>query len=120
LSTTAESLDPCRPRALVAPGRHYFRCVHPDESSSELPVQLPLLVDEPPEEAGPLLDVIERLRAYVWDGAGGTLRDMADASTVRSILQRQANAMEMMLASFEQSRPMVLVPGRHRRRPQRA
>jgi hypothetical protein len=72
-------------------------------------VQLPLFADDPPEEAGPLLDVIERLRADVWDRMS-TLRDMADASTVRSILQRQASAMEAMLASFEQSRPMALLP----------
>jgi hypothetical protein len=35
---------------------------------------------------------------------------MADASSVRSILQRQASTMEAMLASFEPSRSTVLFP----------
>ena len=85
-------------------------CVHPDESSFEPPVQLPLWADEPPSEAGPLLDVIERLRAHLRAHVDRTLRDMADANTVRSILQRQASAMEAILAGFEQSRPMGLFP----------
>jgi hypothetical protein len=44
------------------------------------------------EEAGPLLHAIERLRAQTWADVDGTLRNMAAANTVNSILQRQADA----------------------------
>jgi hypothetical protein len=45
-----------------------------------------------------------------WAHVDSTLRDMAAANTVNSILQRQANAMDAILASFEQPRPAVLLP----------
>jgi len=73
-------------------------------------LQLPLWAEEPPEEAGPLLDTIARLQERAWAHNDATLRDMAATHNVRSILQRQATAMTAMRASFEQSRPVVLVP----------
>jgi hypothetical protein len=75
--------------------------VQPDEPRAEPPVQLPLWADEPPEEAGPLLDMIHRLRLQAWADANA-LRDTAAASTVRSQLQRVAVRMEMR---FELSAP---------------
>jgi hypothetical protein len=78
-------------------------------SRAEPPMQLPSWAEQPPEEAGPLLDVIERLRVQAWAHVDTTLREMAAASDVNSILQRQANTMEAMLASFEQPRPTVLL-----------
>ena len=77
---------------------------------AEPPIQLPSWAEKPPEEAGPLVDMIERLRTRVWAHVDSTLRDMAAASSVNSILQRQANAMDAILASFEQPRPTVLLP----------
>lgn len=79
-------------------------------SRTEPPVQLPSWAEKPPEKAGPVLDVIERLRTQAWAHVDSTLRDMAAANTVNSILQRQANAMDAILASFEQPRPAVLLP----------
>lgn len=79
-------------------------------SRAEPPVQLPSWAEQPPEEAGPLLDVIERLRVQAWTHADITLREMAAANNVNSILQRQANTMDAMLASFEQPLPAVLLP----------
>ena len=75
-------------------------------------MQLPPWVDEPPEEAGPFLDTIERLRLQerAWAHVDATLRILAATNNVRSILQRQASAMEAMRASFEPFRPMVLLP----------
>ena len=73
-------------------------------------MQLPLWADEAPDEAAPLLDTIERLRAHVSVYVSSTLQDMAAANTVRSILQRQASAMEAMGADFEQSQVTVLLP----------
>ena len=79
-------------------------------SHADLPAQLPSWAEQPPEEAGPLLDVIEHLRAQAWAHVDTTLRDMAAATNVNSILQRQANTMDAMLASFGQPRPTVLLP----------
>jgi hypothetical protein len=76
----------------------------------ETPAQLPSWAQEPPDEAGPLLNMIERLRAQAWANAGSTLREMASTNSVNSILQRQANAMDAMLASFKQPRPTTLLP----------
>lgn len=97
---------------MLPTGSHYPRRVHADESRPEPPAQLPPWVDEPPEEAGPFLDTIERLRLQkrVWAYVDATLRDMAATNNVRSILQRQASAMEAMRASFEPFRPTVLLP----------
>ena len=78
-------------------------------SRADLPVPLPSWTGQPPEEAGPLLGVIEHLRArrsYV----DTTIQDMAAAANVNSILERQASTMEAMLASFKQPRPTVLLP----------
>jgi hypothetical protein len=86
--------------------RPYPRRVQSDESPTEPSVQLPLLVDEAPEEAAPLLDTIERLRAHASVYVSSTFQDMTAANTVRSILQRQASAMEAMRADFERS-PVV-------------
>lgn len=89
-------------------GSHYPRGVQSDDPRPE---QLPLWADEPPpNEATPFLDLIEHLRAQGWAQVDATLRDMADTNSVRSILQRQASAMEVMRASFEQSEPMDLLP----------
>jgi len=55
--------------------------------------------------------MIDRLQTRVWAHVDSTLQDMAAASSVNSILQRQANAMDAILASFEQPRPAVLLPG---------
>jgi hypothetical protein len=79
-------------------------------SRAEPPVQLPSWAEQPPDEAGPLLDVIERLRVQACAQVDTALREMAAASNVNSILQRQANTMNAMLASFEQPRPTVLMP----------
>jgi hypothetical protein len=79
-------------------------------SRAELPGQLPWRAGNPPEEAGPLLEVIERLRTLAWAQVDSTLRDMAAANNVNSILQRQTNAMNAMRASFERPRPAVLLP----------
>lgn len=79
-------------------------------SRTEPPVQLPSWAEQPPEEAGPLLDVIERLRVQAWAHVDTTIREMAAANIVNSILRRQANTMDTMLASFEQPRPTVLLP----------
>lgn len=76
----------------------------------EPPVQLPPWAERPPEEAGPLLDLIERLRRQAWANVDSTLREMATTSTVNSILGRQAAAMDALLASFEQPRPAALLP----------
>ena len=84
--------------------------VDPDESPVEPPVQLPLWADEPPEEASPLLDAIERLRTHISVYVSSSRQDMAAANTVRSILQRQASAMEEMRAGFERSQLTVLLP----------
>jgi hypothetical protein len=84
--------------------------VHADESRAEPPVQLPLWADEPPEQAGPLLDTIERLRVQAWAHVDSALRDMAAANSVRSILQRQASTMDAILTSFTQSQIPVLLP----------
>jgi hypothetical protein len=73
-------------------------------------VQLPSWAQEPPEEAGPLLNMIERLRAQAWANVDSTLREMAATNSVNPILQRQANAMDAMLASFKQPRPTALLP----------
>jgi hypothetical protein len=73
-------------------------------------VQLPSWAQEPPEEAGPLLNIIERLRAQAWANVDSTLREMAVSNGVNSIRQRQATAMDAMLASFRQPRPAVLLP----------
>jgi hypothetical protein len=83
--------------------------VQPEESSAEPPVQLPWWADNPPEAARPLLFFIERQRTHQWAQADA-LRDMAAASTVRAILQRQATAMEDMLVHIDRSRPTVLLP----------
>jgi hypothetical protein len=80
------------------------------KSHPEPRVQLPPWVDEPPEEAGPLLNLIERLQAHAWAHVDATLRDVASTNSVRSILRRQASAMETMRASFEPLRPTVLLP----------
>lgn len=79
-------------------------------SRAELPVQLPWWAGNPPEEAAPLLEVIERLRTLAWAQVDSTLRDMAAANNVNSILQRQAKAMDAMRASFERPRSAVLLP----------
>ena len=79
-------------------------------SHAELRVQLPWWAGNPPEEAGPLLEVIERLRTLAWAQVDSTLRDMAAANDVNSILQSQANAMDAMRASFERPRSAVLLP----------
>jgi hypothetical protein len=83
-------------------------------ASAESPEQLPWWAGEPPEEAGPILEVIERLRGRLrtqaWAHVDDTLRGMATANSVNSILQRQANTMDAMLASFEQPRPAALLP----------
>lgn len=76
----------------------------PDESPAEQPAQLPLWADEPPEEAGPLLDAIERLRAHAWAYVDSTLQEMAAASNMRSILQRQASMIAAMRTSLHQPR----------------
>ena len=72
-------------------------------------MQLPWWADNAPEVAGPLLYLIERQRTHQWAQADA-LRDMASASTVRAILQRQATAMEDMLVHIDRSRPTVLFP----------
>jgi hypothetical protein len=74
------------------------------------PVQLPWWAGNPPEEAGPFLEVIERLRTLAWAQVDGTLRDMAAAGNMNSILQRQANAMDAMRTSVERPRSAVLLP----------
>jgi hypothetical protein len=79
-------------------------------SRAKSPVRLPWLAENPPEEAGPLLDVIERLRAQAWANVECTVRDTAAANNVNSIIQRQANTMDAMLASFLQPRPTALLP----------
>jgi hypothetical protein len=79
-------------------------------SRVELPVQLPSWAERPPDEAGPLLSMIERLRAQAWASVDSTLREMAATNAVNSILERQANAMDAMLASFEQPGATVLLP----------
>jgi hypothetical protein len=60
---------------------------------------------QPPEEAGPLLAAIERLReshrGHAWAAVNRTLQEMAAANSVESILQRQKNTMDAMLASFK-------------------
>jgi hypothetical protein len=78
--------------------------------SASNPEGIHISVDGPPAEAGPLLDLIKRLQARAWDHVDHTLRDMAATSSVRSILRRQESAMEAMQASFEQSRPTILLP----------
>ena len=55
--------------------------------------QLALWGDEPPEEALPLLQLINRLRTDVWQHAD-ELGDSAPASGIRSALYRQLNAIE--------------------------
>jgi hypothetical protein len=96
-----------RPRTV----HRYPRRVQPDESAKPpVPVQLPLWAHEALEEASPLLDMIERLRTHISVYVSSTLQDMATANTVRSILQRQASAMEEMRADFERSQPTVLLP----------
>lgn len=77
---------------------------------ADLPVRLPSWAQQPPQEARPLLDVIEHLRAQAWVHVDTTLREMAATTNVNSILQRQASTMNAMLASFRQSRPAVLLP----------
>lgn len=77
-------------------------------AGTESLVQLPSWAEKPPAEADSLLDMIERLRARAH--VDSTLRNMAAASTVTSILQRQADAMDAIQASFEQRRPAVLLP----------
>ena len=92
----------------ASPGSYYPRGVQSDDRGPE---QLPSWADEAPaNEAAPFLDLIERLRAQGWAQVDATLQEMADANSVRSILQRQASAMEAMRASFKQSEPMVLLP----------
>jgi len=79
-------------------------------SRADLPVPLPSWAGQPPEEAGPLLGVIEHLRARAWAHVDTTIRDMATVTNVNSILQRQASTVDAMLASFRQPRPTVLLP----------
>ena len=79
-------------------------------SRADLPVPLPSWTGQPPEEAGPLLGVIEHLRARAWAHVDTTIQDMAAAANVNSILERQASTMDAMLASFKQPRPTVLLP----------
>jgi len=79
-------------------------------SLAEMPVQLPWWAETPPEEAAPLLEMIDRLRTLAWAQVDSTLRDMAAANSVNSILQRQANAMDTIRASFERPRSAVLLP----------
>jgi hypothetical protein len=73
-------------------------------------IQMPSWAENPPEEAGPLLEVIERLRTHAWAQVHATLQDMAAVSSVNSILQRQANAMDAIQASFTQPQPEALLP----------
>jgi hypothetical protein len=78
-------------------------------SRAELPTKLPWWAN-PPEEAAPLLAVVERLRTLAWAQVDSTLRDTAAASNVNSIQHRQANAMDAIGASFERPRSAVLMP----------
>ena len=97
---------------MLPTGSHYPRRMQPDDLRGEPPGQLPLPLwaDEPPEAAGPLIDLIEhmRLQAQVWADAN-TLRDTAAARTVRSRLRRQAMAMQRPLPGFEDPQ-MPLLP----------
>jgi hypothetical protein len=64
---------------------------------------------EPPAEADPLLVAIERLResprGHAWAAVDRTLREMASANSVDSILLRQRSAMDAIVASFRSPGP---------------
>jgi hypothetical protein len=93
---------------MLPTGSDYPRHVQPDEPRAEPPVQLPLWADEPPEEAAPLLDAIERLREPVRVFLSSTSQDTSTLSAVRSFLRSQAIVVESSLPDFDYSGPVLL------------